>query len=370
MQQILQWCYRHRRILIIDTVCLLLSLILLIIAGRGPKYAYSQQEAGRWSVDHTPYHQVSAFWPSLGNIGREEISSIRSKIQKNLVEASLATSGDKGNLWTDAYMAQTKDSVTRVSDLGLRGKEDVNIHGVGGSFFLFHPLKLINGSFFTEDDVMDDRVVIDRETAWALFGDTNIAGQSIRISDKTFVIAGVYDRDDNRNALKATGGKSSLFMDYRAFHRLYENAAIISYEAVLPQPIPGFALNTLQDAVGGEDSEAALVDNTDRFKGKSLLVRFSDTAGLFMRQSAVIFPYWENEMRALEWEQYCLLMIRLLMLAVPVVSGIYGIVKLLGKYGGGLWHRFWNTLFERIRSSFQKRAVRSRSEFDEDEIER
>ena len=365
--QILQWCYKYRKILILDMVCLLLFLVVSIIAGRGPARAYSQQEAQRWSADHTPYHQVSAFWPQSSQVGKETVSSVRAKIQKKILDASLTSESEDGRLWTDAYMAQTVDSAARVSLLGLRGKEDINILGVGGSFFLFHPLKMVSGSVFSQEDAMHDRVVIDKETAWTLFGGYDIAGQSIRISNHTFVIAGVYEREENKNVRKATGGKSFLLMDYEAFHKLYENVSIIGYEAVLPQPIRSFALNTLQDAVGGEESEAVLVDNTDRFRAGALLERFSDIPSLFMRQKAVVFPYWENEMRALEWRQYCLLMLRLLLLITPVVSGVFGMVKLLGKYGGRYWKLFWQKLGEKIRKKFYERPLRIRSEFDEDE---
>lgn len=364
--QVWSWCLKHRKILIIDGVCLLLAFLLMLLASHLGRQAYSQQEAQRWAADKKPYHQVSAFWPASEKVGKERISTVRSTIQRKLTEASLYDESHSGKVWTDAFAAQTTDSVTRISDIGLKGKENVQILGVGGSYFLFHPLKMVSGSLFSEEDVMNDRVVIDRNTAWTLFGGYDIAGQSIKIADKTFLVAGVYEPEDSKSAQKAFDGKSVLMMDYGAFHKLYEEAPIISYEAVLPNPIRSFALNTLQDAAGGEEVQVLLVDNTSRFSAKDLLVRFADMSRLFMRQDAVVLPYWENEMRALEWQLYCLLLLRLLLMIAPIVSAAFAVIYLIRRYGRNLWKRFWTDLFERIRKKFYERPIRIESEFEDE----
>ncbi|MCR5417566.1 MAG: ABC transporter permease [Lachnospiraceae bacterium] len=362
------WCYRYRIILIVDIVCLILAVILLSVSGSMQKTAYSQQEAKRWSADKVPYHQVSVFWSDSENIGKEQISGVRAALQRKLLDASFAEEGRSGRLWADAYGAQTTDSATRVSTVALSGKENIRIYGVGGSFFLFHPLKMVSGSCFSEDDTMHDRVVIDRETAWELFGGYDIAGQSVTISGKNFVIAGVYEAGQGKTALAAAGGKSSLFMDYSAFHKLYDSVPVTSYEAVLPNPVSTFAINSLQDAVGGENAQVVLVDNTVRFSAKALLVRFSDLPGSFMRQNAVVFPTWENEMRALEWKLFLLLILRLIFQMPPLVTLIFAMVSLMRKYAGPLWHRFWYNLFEKIQKRFYERPVRVKSEFDDEDF--
>ena len=75
------------------------------------------------------------------------------------------------NVYTDAYCAFGKTSVT-----GDHGSSDASVIAVGGNYFLFHPLELVSGTYFSESDVMHDRVVLDETLAWKLFGGSNLAG--------------------------------------------------------------------------------------------------------------------------------------------------------------------------------------------------
>ena len=52
--QVWSWCLKHRKILIIDGVCLLLALLLMLLASHLGRQAYSQQEAQRWAADKKP----------------------------------------------------------------------------------------------------------------------------------------------------------------------------------------------------------------------------------------------------------------------------------------------------------------------------
>ena len=75
------------------------------------------------------------------------------------------------NVYTDAYCAFGKTSVT-----GDHGSSDASVVAVGGNYFLFHPLDLVSGTYFSESDVMHDRVVLDETLAWKLFGGSNLTG--------------------------------------------------------------------------------------------------------------------------------------------------------------------------------------------------
>lgn len=366
--RILKWCYAHRRILIADLVCLILCLVLTVALHVKIGQAYSQQEGKRWAADEKPYHQVSAFWPALSGIAKDKISEIRAGLQRSLLDASFSDTDTNGKLWTDAYMAVTTDDVSRTTMQGLRGKEDVMIMGVGGDFFLFHSFQLISGSYFQESDVMQDRVLLDRDTAWAVFGGYEIEGQRIYIGGVPYVVAGVYEKPTGEFAEKAIGGKSILFMSYASFHKQYEGAPIVSYEAVLPNPVSGFALNKLQDAVDQENTNAVLVDNEDRFTAGKLLARFADIPSLLMQKSAVVFPFWENEMRALEWHVFCLFMLRLLLFMTPLVSFIFGIVTFIRRIGKDLWIDFWKNQKEKLRRRLYERPVKKRVGIEEEEF--
>lgn len=62
-----------------------------------------------------------------------------------LQEASITETSENpsARLWVDAYSADGKITL-------VNGKNtlDANAIGIGGDFFMFHPLKLITGAYF------------------------------------------------------------------------------------------------------------------------------------------------------------------------------------------------------------------------------
>ena len=88
-------------------------------------------------------------------------------------------------------------SIGKLTDIVSASVDSVQIIGVGGDFFQFHPLNMISGNVFSENDISKDRVVLDENTAWTLFGAYDIAGKTVTIEGRQFVIAGVYKPSDN-----------------------------------------------------------------------------------------------------------------------------------------------------------------------------
>ncbi len=364
----LQWCYKHRIILIIDIICLLLVWVSTLRFHALEKSAVTQQEGHRWAEDGKPYHQVSAFFPTSDGVTRETISGYRANLQRTLLDASFSDSDVTGKLWTDAYAALSTDSVTKTTQMGTVGKENVKILGVGGDFFLFHPVNLLSGSTFSDHTANGDLVLIDREIAWTLYGSTDIAGQKIYLAGRPFVVSGVYEAEQDKLGLKASDGKSYLMMDYDTFHEIYKEDPIYSYEAVLPNPVKNFALNALQNAVGGENATAVLVDNEDRFKPKSLLARFADIQTLMMHTSPVVFPFWENRMRGLEWQLFCILVLRFFLFLTPLVSAIFALVCFIRQKGARMWHDFWARQKEKLRRRLYERPVKPKVGIEDEDF--
>ncbi|MCR4691735.1 MAG: ABC transporter permease [Lachnospiraceae bacterium] len=368
MIRFLARCKKHLVIFIIDLVALLCCIPLLCAENSIKEKAYSQQEGSRWNTKDVVSHQVSAFWPSSTGINRAQISGIRASIQKSMLDASFGEDRNGDALWTDAYAAMTTDSVTIMKQgIGTSGKENVRILGVGGDFFLFHPLDMMYGSVFRPEDVMHDRIVLDKETAWELFGGYDIAGMRVEIAGKPFLVAGVYEMPENSFSKKATDGRSFVFIDHSAFQNLYQEIPITCYEAVLPNPVRSFAKDRLQDATGGENSDAVILDNESRFTGRDLFARFSDIEQLLMQKNAVVYPYWENEMRAREWRVFILMMIRFLFLMPPLVSLIFALWSLIRRYGKDILRKVWYDAKERIRRLSEKK-IRQRVSFEDEDF--
>ncbi|MBO4337371.1 MAG: hypothetical protein J5842_04795, partial [Lachnospiraceae bacterium] len=141
-----------------------------------------------------------------------------------------------------------------------------------------------------------------------------------------------------------------------------------TYEAVLPNPVSTFAINSLQDATGGENSSAVLVDNEARFKMRSLLARFSDMSLLLMNKSAVVFPFWENRTRALEWRVFLLLICRIFASTVILVSVIFGLVSWMRNKGAGLWKMFKSKLRDKISRMLWERPVKKKVKIEDEEF--
>lgn len=341
-----------RKLLILDCVGIVIAICLSVYMQYVVSLQYSQQQAVRWAADsQIKYHQVSAFMQEDCGIGTDDIMQVRMTIQQKLVEASYGPDSVPGRLWVDGYMAKGKDSVSKHSELGASGVDGVNILGVGGDFFSFHPLNLISGSVFGDKDISQDRVLLDEETAWALYGATDIAGKTVEIAGRVFVISGVYRPENDKNEQLAKGNEKYIFMDYDTFHGIYENKNIISYEATLPNPVSGFALLALKEAFGEAEeelyaddmrlsfSDKEYIDNTTRFETTHLLRKLVHMSKNLMRTTQVSYPYWENGIRAVEWKLEILLLFELVCLVLPVVT-IVILAVMLGrqiKAGFGEW---------------------------------
>lgn len=48
---------------------------------------------------------------------------------------------------------------------------------------MFHPLKLITGSYFSGNDLMQDYCIIDQDAAWQLFGSNDVVGMTVYIGN-------------------------------------------------------------------------------------------------------------------------------------------------------------------------------------------
>ncbi len=329
--KVLIWCRDHIRFLACLLFCLLAALILTIAGNQLVKRQYSQQEAERWAANDIRYHQVSAFIQSDSQITKDMISEVRSTLQSKLTDASITEESVTGRLWIDAYAAMHESSISKLTDIGSASVDSVQIVGVGGDFFQFHLLNMISGNVFSENDISKDRIVLDENTAWTLFGAYDIAGKTVTIEGRQFVIAGVYKPSENKYEKYARGNQSYLFMDFNTFQSLFDGTGITVYEAVLPNPVKGFALTALKTAFG-EDEESTLsdsavsfsdkeyVDNTDRFSNLQLYKKIRNLPKLMMRGNAVAYPYWENAERSIEIKAAFLLVFRTLFLAFPVIS--------------------------------------------------
>ena len=180
----------------------------------------SQHEAERWQgASATKYAQLSCFIPVDETVSLNEIGTFREALVKKLHEAAIDV-GTEDVLSVDAWSCVDKVSVS-----SALGKGDVYATAVGGRFFDFHPITLLSGNYISSDDLMQDRALLDEETAWLLFGGTDIQGLSFKINGVPFVVAGVIEREQDFATKKAYTDGMGIFISYDGYLNLFDGTA-------------------------------------------------------------------------------------------------------------------------------------------------
>lgn len=310
---------RHLIIGGLSAVCIIISLILVLICRSQINDLDHQQMAQRWSADGG-FSQVSVFYTYNAGFTADRVPELRYNIDQKLVDASVDGSYAE-RTWLDCYSVSQTLTLTTQS-----GKSSATtVYGIGGDWFQFHPLRLVSGSYFAESDLMHDLIVIDELTAWNLFGSNNCVGMTVEISGLPYIVCGVVQSDDSKANALAAGNDPVAYM---SFDMLPEGTTAHCYEALLPQPIPGFALNIVETVLGSFDSNALFVENTDRFSIENEYDVLKNMPTRSMQTAPVVYPYWENAARLTESRLSFQYLAILLLMMVPIVSAIVWFVLL------------------------------------------
>jgi len=293
------------------------SVVLLLSRG-----LISQQEAQRWQGEsEQEFTQLSCYIPVYESIDVDTVHSFRTAMMEQLHSAALDVDNDN-ILFVDAWSTTGKVKVS-----SALGSGEAAVYAVGGEFFAFHPVRLLSGSYISEDDLMKDRVLLDEDLAWLLFGGTELEGMSFNINGVPFYVAGVVERSEDRESGIAYESGMGLFMHYDAYKIIDEAAGISSYEFVMAEPVDGFALNFAKEKFPLKS--AVIVENTDRFSFENLFKVVRSFGKRSMQTQGVIYPYWENAARYIE--DWCALVLIIGMLAAvtPVVTAVVFFLRLI-----------------------------------------
>lgn len=290
----------------------------------------SQKAAERWAAEEEPFAQISVFFGEEEAYGKGSINGLRSKVAKELEEASITLSLENSDarLWIDGY---SRESQTEAS----RGKttQTVGVVGVGGDFFYFHPLTFLDGYYFQPSEVMKDRVLIDEELAWKLYGSSDAEGMDIYVAGKRCVVAGVFQREKGKTARAAYGEASKIFVPLELLDELEGEKGITAYEIILPNPVSGFGSKVITEAVTGVDSSVEttekeetgnveILENSSRFDKIKLLGLIKQFGKRSMKKTTIEYPYWENQARAIEEYGAAFLYLALACMIFPTVKAV------------------------------------------------
>ncbi len=283
-------------------VSVVIFLILMAVIGKMAASQQSQQMASRWS-EKKDAAQISCFFSVDSGIDLDQIQTFEHSVDGILTEAAIKQESENpgARLWADAYSAA--GSVTITSD---RGSVQTDAIGIGGDFFLFHPMTLVSGSYFSGNDLMQDYCVIDQDVAWQLFGSSNVAGMMVYISGIPHIVMGVVERPHGRFAEAAGLDGTMVYLSYDSLSKYGSCSGINNYEIVMPNPVTGYAENVIRENFASDSASVDVVDNTGRYSMMSRLALLTQFGLRSMNGKAIIYPYWENIARGYE-DVLCLL---------------------------------------------------------------
>jgi len=323
----------------VNALCLIAFIVCLVMSSSIRAPLRSQQAAAAWGGQSGErFSQVSVFFPETYGFDVDSVRGLRQSVDKALLAASMESIPGL-TLYNDAW--STKTDVSIVSE---RGSTNATAFAVGGDFFMFHPLFLRDGSYLSPNDIMKDRVVIDEELAWRLFGGVRVSGFEMLINERPFIIAGVVSRENDFASSKAYTYGAGLFMSFDALEQMKEEREetvfIHTYEIVMPDPITGFALNVLTEAIS--DESVHIVENSTRFSLSNSFSAIRSFGARSISTDAITYPYWENAARIAEDWLALLLALSLIFIIFPVICAvIYGIkiIRVFIKHGIFAFHK-------------------------------
>lgn len=299
---------KKKNIIILSAVNALLIILILISLFTIHNYRrelLSQQAAEFWKGESEErFSQVSCFFPQSAPISENSILTFRGQINTKLTDAGVEIP-EEGSLWTDAYSATGTIQIS-----GERGTTEATAIGVGGEYFMFHPYELVSGSYLYDTDLMKDRVVLDYDLAWKMFGGSSLDGMYIKIGGKTYYVAGVVKRESDKFTDKAFSEEPVIFMSYSAFSEetgtqttdetgISEGYSDIDcYEICMPNPISEFAATVVKENLASESG--IVVENSSRYSFENIIKLFTDFGSRSIADTGVVYPYWENAARVSE----------------------------------------------------------------------
>lgn len=327
------------RYIIIAAINLLAIVSAIVLTAVGSSMAKSQSynyAAERWGGKKGDYSQISSFFSNDSGFTTESVSAVRSQILGELKNISITPEEGK-TLVPDAYSAPI-GSVTVRCDIS--GRSEAELTAVGGDFFAFRNFTLLDGSFFSKDDIMQDGAVIDKNLAWALYGSEKVSGMNIYINGVKFYIAGVIDLPETEAEKKTAGSSAKAYISYDMASQVSTDSKfspddpdgavdsgfkrVSCYECIIPNPVENFAYTTVKSILSEPyKGMVSIVNNSERFEPKKRAKAFKKLSDLAVRKDSVIYPYWENASRVVEFTLSYIYSARKWLFAVPILTALW-----------------------------------------------
>lgn len=278
----------------------------------------------RWTEDRD-YAQNSMFFNPAQKVTDKEIFGLR-----HAIEDGYKAKSEVATFPTEVQKGEMRDAYSTFAPLTLtteHGQLTVDAIGAGGDFFLFHPVKLVGGNYFSDNDLMHDYILLDEESASTLFGGSDVVGKRVNLGDKELYVVGVYEREKGEvETLAAGNADPRVFVSFNVMKEANPDVPITCYELLSPNPIPHFANSVLRDVKIFPEDSYIMIENSTRFSYARYYELLKARKSREMRTDNIAFPYWENlaryqEGRLMYWAfvQWNLAVILFLMVVINLM---------------------------------------------------
>ena len=268
-----------------------------------------QWAARRWNEKDSA--QLSGYFPEGEGDVPGRIYSLTASVDKALQDASLRAA-EGGRLWycacsgeTDMYAQTERESAT------------LRVTVFGGEYFYIHTPEILYGSYLAPGGENAGYVFLDETAAWKLFGALNVVGMPLTLGDGQYTVCGVGRIPRNTVYDEAYGQTPRAYI-------LFDSPAapagmrISVYEAVLPDPVSGFARDLFETHFAPGDT-AVVVENSARFTLPALWEYITNMDTLGVRASRVTYPWWENMAQVAQYRCACCLIAQITLLALALL---------------------------------------------------
>lgn len=267
-----------------------------------------QRAAHRW--DGKGAAQISGFFAQGAGDIPGRIYSLTAAVDQAMQDASLEAP-EGGRLWYCAYSTEQNMYARTERDGGT-----LRVTVFGGEYFMIHRPQIVCGSYLTPGGENAGYVFLDERAAWKLFGALNVVGMPVTIGDGEYIVCGVGEVPEDTVYDDAYGEAPRAYI-------LFDSPAasgqeISVYEAVLPNPVDGFARDVFEKNFT-TSGESVVVENSSRFTIPALWEYITHMDTLGVRTSPVTYPWWENMAQVAQYRCAALLIAEIVLSSLALL---------------------------------------------------